>query len=335
MATLYLIEQNTILRKTSDRLRLCRMRTPQQRRSHVTQGEILLELPCEDVDHIMVFGNVQITTQALQKLLLRGIELAIFTFSGKLLGQLTPPETKNIYLRVAQFEKYHDQQFCLEMSKNFVSQKIKCMQEILKRYEYSSPNTFSSDELNKFDLFLSQAYQSEQIDSLRGFEGSATALYFQLFGRMLKSPWKFNARSRRPPKDPVNAVLSFGYVIVGAELQSLLDGVGFDPFLGFYHTIEYGRPSLALDLLEEYRHSLIDRLALRLFNLDILKENDFYKVPNEGIYLNTSGKTKFFTQYERMVGEFGAATDGAAKRKGFRTVFQTRIMALANQIRES
>ena len=91
----------------------------------------------------------------------------------------------------------------------------------------------------------------ENLGKLRGFEGAATAAYFKILGRMLQPPWQFLGRMRRPPKDPVNAVLSFGYVIVGNEIRSLLDGIGFDPFIGYYHKIDYGRPSLALDLLED------------------------------------------------------------------------------------
>ena len=151
---------------------------------------------------------------------------------------------------------------------------------------------------------------------------------------MLKAPWTFTGRTRRPPKDPVNAVLSFGYVIVGAEIQSLLDGVGFDPFLGFYHQTSYGRPGLALDLLEEFRHCLVDRLALSLFNMGILNENDFYNPPNGGVYLNTAGKSKFFRQYEKMLGQLTAPTDTEGTKKGFRSLFQKQINALNKTIQQ-
>jgi CRISP-associated protein Cas1 len=114
-----------------------------------------------------------------------------------------------------------------------------------------------------------------------------------------------------------------------------LDGYGFDPYLGFYHTVTYGRPSLALDLLEEYRHSLVDRLAFNLFNLNIMSAEDFYPVPEGGIYLNDSGKKKFFTHYERMMGQYKSATDTADKQPGFRAVFQKRIQELARKVRLS
>lgn len=118
-------------------------------------------------------------------------------------------------------------------------------------------------------------------------------------------------------------------------MQSLLDGVGLDPYLGFYHTVSYGRPSFALDLLEEYRHTLIDRLALKLFNLDILKSEDFQPVPGGGIYLATSGKRKFFTYYEETAGEWSSATDTIEKPKKFRAHFQQRIRELVQAIQLS
>jgi hypothetical protein len=145
-------------------------------------------------------------------------------------------------------------------------------------------------------------------------------------------PWKFAGRSRRPPQDPANAVLSFGYVIVGAELQSVLDGVGFDPYLGFYHQLDYGRPSLALDLLEEFRHSLVDRLTLNLFNMNILNNDDFFNPPKGGVYLNISGKRKFFQHYERLIGEYLPSAGIDPKAKAFRAIFQQQVQALAKAV---
>jgi CRISP-associated protein Cas1 len=327
MATLYLIEQNTVLRKTGDRLLLCKK--PHGRKGGAPRvDEILLDLPCADVDHVMLFGNVQVTTQALQEMLEHGIEFAIFTFSGKLLGQLTPPQTKNIPLRIAQFQKHGDAEFCLRLAKAVVRNKIGNAVSMLREHRYNHPDSITSAEIDALDTLIGRAENAANLDSLRGYEGAATAAYFQLFGRLFNPPWTFTTRTRRPPKDPVNAVLSFGYVIVGNELQALLDGVGFDPYLGFYHAIEYGRPGLALDLLEEFRHPLVDRLALNLFNLGSMTQQDFAPQPEGGIYLNTAGKKKFFAQYERLLGEWTGPTDPAGKPRKFRSVFQSQIAKL-------
>jgi CRISPR-associated protein Cas1 len=333
MATLYLLEQNTILRKTSDRLQVCQKSKAGKKSGHVTQDQINLEIPCADIDQVMLFGNIQITTQAWQELLQQGIEIALFSYSKRLFGRLVPARSKNIFLRIDQFRRFEDLPFKLKMSKMFVRKKIEGMQTILIRHQKHNPGTFNSEELGKIDQFLNHVEQALTPEQLLGIEGSTSAFYFQLFGRLFKAPWRFNGRNRRPPKDPINAILSFGYVVLGGEIQSLMDGMGLDPFLGFYHTPTYGRPSLALDVLEEFRHILVDRLALNLFNLGIVNNEDFYPVPEGGIYLNASGKKKFFAQYERMMGEIPSATDTADKVKGFRAQLQDRLNDLIQLIR--
>jgi len=335
MATLYLIDQNTVLRKSSERLILCKRPEKARRSPGLRVQDILLELPCEDVDQVMLFGNIQVTTQALQQLLEHGIELAIFTFTGRLLGQLTPPKTKNIYLRIAQFEKHRQPDFGLHLSRNLVTAKMRNALTMVRKHSWRHPELFTKNELTNLETLAQRAQAAATLEELRGHEGAATAAYFKLFGRMLNPPWQFEKRTRRPPRDPVNAVLSFGYVIVGTELQSLLDGIGFDPYLGFYHSIDYGRPSLALDLLEEFRHPLVDRLTLNLFNLNIVQASDFYTPPQGGVYLNTSGKQKFFKQYETVLGEFEAATDPAEKPKAFRSIFQKQVQKLAQAVQNN
>src|SRR4051794_2333844 len=136
----------------------------------------------------------------------------------------------------------------------------------------------------------------------------------------------FPGRQRRPPRDPVNALLSFGYVLVGNELQSLLDGIGFDPYIGFYHRLDYGRPSLALDLLEEFRPSLVDRLTANLLNLGVIQAKDFQRTPEGGLYLNREGKKRYFAEYEKLLNEPFVLDDGSAT---FRELFRRQAERLA------
>ncbi len=334
MPTLYLIEQNTVLRKTGDRLLLCSKPPRGKKGGPPRADEILREFPCGDIDHVMLFGNIQITTQALQELLHHGIETALFSYSGVLLGQLTPPHGKNIPLRIAQFQKHGDSAFCLRLAKALVHNKIANALAMLRQHRKNHPDCFNDDELQTLQDRLAQVEHATALDTLLGYEGAATAAYFKLFGKMLNPPWTFTTRTRRPPKDPVNAVLSFGYVVVGAELQALLDGLGLDPYLGFYHSIEYGRPGLALDLLEEFRHALVDRLALNLFNLGVLAQTDFAPQAEGGIYLGDAGKKKFFVQYERMLGELVAADAAPNKPIGFRALFQQQVHALMRALQD-
>ncbi len=331
MPTLYLIQQNTILRKRGYRLLLCKRPPASRRYSAVLQSDIILDLPSADVDHVMLFGNIQVTTSALQLMLGKGIELAIFSYGGQLLGQLTPPMGKNIPLRISQFQIYQNQKFILEFSKKIVSAKINNALTLLRGFHKNHAEAFSLRELRLLNDMITRIDPVKDLKTLRGIEGAAGAHYFKFFGKMIYPPWYFNGRNKRPPMDPVNAVLSFGYVVVGSQIQSLLDGIGLDPYLGFYHVVDYGRPGLALDLLEEFRHPLVDRLTVMLFNKNIMNEADFFKHPSGGMYLNTSGKKKFFLHYEKLLGEILPEENLPAKT-GYFPTFQEQIRRLIKSI---
>jgi CRISPR-associated protein Cas1 len=146
---------------------------------------------------------------------------------------------------------------------------------VLRRFRRNHPESIESTAIDALDLSVGSAATAASAEALRGIEGAAAARYFELFGAIVPREFSFDGRNRRPPRDPVNALLSFGYVLVGNELQSLLDGIGFDPYLGFFHRVDYGRPSLALDLLEEFRAALVDRWTATLLNLRMLVREDF------------------------------------------------------------
>jgi CRISPR-associated protein Cas1 len=302
--------------------------------THVAQDDILIDLPLEDVDHVMVFGNIQITTQAMHTMLRDGVEMAMLTRSGDLVGQLTPPGGKNIFLRQKQYKQYNDPVFRLNFSKSVVQSKIHSAVSLLRAYHKHHRDAFPMQKIDELLRYVDRVENADGIDSVLGFEGAASSLYFSLLGSLVHEPWSFSRRSRRPPRDAANAILSYGYTIVAAELQSLLDGMGFDPYLGFYHEIAYGRPGLALDLMEPFRHALIDRLMLNLFSLSVMKENDFTKMPKGGIYLSHSGKVKFFRQYEKMVGHYRGQIIDAKNRGKFRVIMQDEVERLASSIRE-
>ena len=241
MAVLYLTEQQAVLRKTSDRLRLEK------------DGELLLEVPCAKIDAMLILGNVQVTTQALFELLDHGIELAYLSRSGQLRGQLTPPRAKNLPLRMRQYETVKDESFRLGISREIIGAKIASSAAVLRRLRKDYPDEIDRESIERIESALDAAAEAESQESLLGIEGSAAARYFQAVARAVPVELGFAHRQRRPPPDPFNALLSFGYVLAGNELQSLLDALGFDPYLGLLHEMDYGRPSLALDLLEEFR----------------------------------------------------------------------------------
>ena len=314
MARLYLTEQQAILRKTGDRLIV--------EKDH----EVLLEVPCIKLEAVLIYGNVQFTTQAAVELLEHGIELALFSSTGKLWGQLTPPKARNVVLRMRQYELESSEEHCLGFAKSIVRGKIRNAAAMIRRFRANHPEALPATSVEAVEKALERLDECSSLEALRGIEGSAAAAYFRAFAATVPPELGFEGRQRRPPRDPVNSLLSFGYVLVGNELQSLLDGIGFDPYIGFYHRLDYGRPSLALDLLEEFRPSLVDRLTANLLNLGILSAGDFSRTPEGGLYLNREGKRRYFIEYEKMLNE-PFALEGSTLT--FREVFRRQADRLA------
>jgi CRISPR-associated protein Cas1 len=287
MANLYLTEQGAVLRKTGERLIVEK------------DDQELLEIECFKVDTVFIFGNVHVTTPALTTLLDQGIELAYLTMNGRLKGQLTPPKAKNVLLRVGQYQKCQDVSFALNLARSFVHGKINNALSLLTRQHRNYPERGFEPYRQEITRLLYRVHESPTLDSLRGLEGTAARTYFEAFRRACRTELAFPGRRRRPPTDPINALLSFGYTLVNAELTSLLDAMGYDPFIGFFHQLDYGRPSLALDLLEEFRVPAVDRLVLNLTNLRVLQQEDFLQAEDrEGLRLQRQALGKFFRAYE-------------------------------------
>lgn len=320
MSTLYLLEQGAKLEKESKRLVVTK------------EDKILLEVPEFKIGRVLIFGNVQITTQAMKFLLEQGIETSFFTIYGRLIGRLLPPQSRNVLLRIAQFEKTKDQNFRLAFSKTIIEGKIKNAKVFLQRFSRNHPEvdfTKAEEDLNRC---LEELPRKSQVSSVIGVEGRASAIYFEAFRKMFLKELKFETRIRRPPPDPVNSLLGLGYTLITNEMFSVLVSVGFDPYIGFLHGIEYGRPSLALDLIEEFRHSIIDRLTLELVNKQILTQDDFEEKEG-GIYLKFDSKKKYFQQYERrMLTSF--FDEEANCEANYRRKFYLQAQRLAKTIEE-
>lgn len=317
MASLYVTEQNAWIRKRGDRLLVEKDDTT------------LLEIPYFKVDTVLLYGNVQFTTQAVSLLLDHGVELALLTTSGRLRGQLTPPKAKNITLRMAQFERSRSEQFCLRFAREVVRGKIVNSLAHVRRFQSNHPGVVSSSSMQRLQEVFDQVATAQSLESLRGLEGTGAATYFKLLGTMLPEALEFKGRRRRPPPDPANALLSFGYVIAGNELQALLDGIGFDPYLGYYHQVDYGRPSLALDLLEEFRPALVDRLTVKLLNLRVLTPEDFTDHPSRGLFLKRDGKKRYFEALEE---ELNREWELDGEHLSLRGIFRRQAHRLARAI---
>jgi CRISPR-associated protein Cas1 len=221
--------------------------------------------------------------------------------NGRLRGRLTPNQSKNVFLRLAQYERSKDEEFKLRIARSILEAKIKNQTTLILRYQRNHPEVDFAAALATLSNSLSALPHKKAISSLMGLEGASTGAYFQCFAKMLSPDFTFDRRTRHPPLDPVNALLSLGYVLITNELAALTESIGFDPFIGFLHGLRYGRQSLSLDLVEEFRHPVIDGLVLTLLNKRSIKESDFHQESNGAFFLNKEAFRRFIALYEERM----------------------------------
>ncbi len=296
MGHLFVREQGAVLRKRGERLVVQK------------DEETLAEVRCHTLDAVCVFGGVQVTTDALAEILRQGIDLALLTLDGRLKGRLVPPCGKNVYLRLQQFERCSDDAWCLRSARSVVAAKVTAAGRLVGRYCRNHPGAtaYLGERTTRLAELARRAASASDLDALRGIEGTAAAEYFLAYGLVVPKELAFPGRRRRPPTDPVNALLSLGYVLLANRLSALVEAAGLDPAVGFFHQLRYGRPSLALDLAEEFRTPVVDRLVARLLNLRLLTAEDFEHGGDErsqagGTRLRDAAFTRFLGHYRRQL----------------------------------
>jgi CRISPR-associated protein Cas1 len=254
---------------------------------------------------VALFGQVQISTQAIEAALGRGIPICYFSFGGWFHGMTTGIWHKNVELRRLQYRRAESSAGGLALARAFVATKIRNCRTFLRRNADDVP----AQAIDWLKRLAEETEACACAASLLGIEGTAARVYFENFPRLLKRAdehgnlaFDFNGRNRRPPRDPVNALLSLAYAMLAKELTVILQSVGFDPFLGFYHRPRYGRPALALDMMEEFRPIIGDSVVLSAINTGIVQRGDF--VGRAGsVALAESARGRFIGLYERRMDE--------------------------------
>ncbi|VAW34197.1 CRISPR-associated protein Cas1 [hydrothermal vent metagenome] len=313
MATLYLTEQQTLVKKEGDTLVVHIPEDKEQKRPKKK-----VRVPLIKIDRVVVQGNSTLTSPAIAALMEHHAEVTFLNYHGRFQGHLTPIFSKNGQLRLAQTAAHHDPIRQHHLIQSFVQGKLHNMRIMLlraNRKRKKEPITRATNALKK-TIATVQGTQPDatmpnpsqpQTDSiygrLQGLEGSGTAHYFNSFQHLLNKPNLFNGRTRRPPRDPVNALLSYGYTILLNQILSAICTVGLDPYIGYLHSTKYGKPALALDLMEEFRPLIVDSVVITLFNNSILKEKHFKKELGGSYRLNNYGRRTFLTKLEARFDE--------------------------------
>lgn len=293
-AVLYLQEPGSSVGKRSEHLVIKK------------EGQELGRVPLHAVRQVVVCGNVQVSTQALETMAANEVGVSYVTGHGRFIGSFVPAPAKNVSLREAQFKKFADPDVCLKLAKAVVRAKLNNQRALLMRSLRGEDEARGSHEPAARGLWdlLRGLDAVTSMESVLGTEGQGAALYFGEFGRFLHKPlpgekgFDFTTRNRRPPRDPVNALLSFAYAMLAKDCFHAVCTVGFDPYKGFFHQGKHGKPSLALDLMEEFRPVIADSVVLTLINNESVTPEHFITW-RDACQLTEAGRKSFFAAYEQ------------------------------------
>jgi CRISPR-associated protein Cas1 len=267
------------------------------------KGQLVQEVRIREISQVNVCGNVSLTAGAVQALCEAERPIAHFSFGGWFYGMTQGLGLKNVFLRQEQFRRAGDEAFCLRVAREIVASKIRNQRTLLQR-NHIEPPARAIDALKRL---ARQALDAGQLDTLLGLEGTAAHYYFANLAGMLKvddeadrPQFDFTRRNRRPPRDPVNALLSFGYSMLARDLTITCHAIGFDPFMGFYHQPRFGRPALALDLMEGFRPLIVDSAVITAVNTRMVTPDDFIQV-GPSVALTPKGRKRFISAYEQRM----------------------------------
>jgi len=318
MATLYVTEPGARIEKEYRRLLVTK------------DDDTLLAVPLGRVSEVVLVGTVGATTPALLMLLDEGIPLSFVTRTGQLRGRLAPPSPKNLPLRHAQYDRARDPAFCLAVGRAIVDGKLRNSRALAYRIRRARPQ-IAAEWLERIERAVEAVAQAGDLDTLRGVEGSAAKAYFEVLRQALRPEMTFEKRTRRPPRDPVNALLSLGYTLLTQNLITACEVVGLDPYDGFFHADKYGRPALALDLVEEFRGPVVDSVVQLVVNKRVVGPGDFEEGREGGIYLSNRGLRKFLEQYTHRLNT-EIVHPYHERRLTYQRVFEVQARLLAKTI---
>lgn len=267
--------------------------------------EVRLHVPVHTIGGIVCFGNVSCSPFLMGFCGENGVGISFLSEYGRFLARVQGPVSGNVLLRREQYRLADDQKYSVQMAKAFVIGKIGNSRSVLQRALRDHSDKMNDDALSRSIAELSSTLKSlalnQSLDSVRGLEGEAAHTYFSVFDGLIvaqKKSFIFQERNRRPPLDNVNCLLSFLYTLLVHDCRSALETVGLDPAVGFLHRDRPGRPSLALDLMEEFRPFLADRLALSLINLRQVQDKGFNKTEAGAVIMNDETRKKLLVAYQ-------------------------------------
>lgn len=285
------------------------------------------------LEQLVIMGNITMSNQAIDLLMQHKVDTVLLTQHGRLRARIGQGVSGHVLLRMAQYRAQQDPDLQMRIATALVEAKLHNQRAHLLRVARRHPDP----RLNKVAMLLRgllrKREQAQNPDSLRGLEGAGAAAYFSVFSVLLRaSGFSFSGRNRRPPMDPVNALLSLGYTLLANQVRAAIEVVGLDPHLGFLHAMSSGRPSLALDLMEEYRAVVVDALVVAAINRSAFRPNDFQDMgPGEPVVIKEAAIKKFFEIFGRRM-EKRILYEPLGTRITLRQLFLEQARAMARAV---
>jgi CRISP-associated protein Cas1 len=291
--TLYVTTENSFLRLDHETLKVS------------VEKETKLQVPLHHLGGVVCFGDVMVSPALMRRCGEDGRSLVLLDRNGRFKARLEGPVSGNVLLRRAQHDWSCNAEKSLGIAKKIVAGKIQNSRQVLMRAAREAADSGDEEALREGAAALADALLRipgcDDVEQLRGFEGESARAYFNCFDRMVledRESFRLDGRNRRPPLDPMNALLSFLYAMLTNDCVAAAEGVGLDPQVGFLHALRPGRPALALDLMEELRAVLADRLALTLVNRRQVTSSNFDDRPGGAVYLGEEGRKTVVVAYQ-------------------------------------
>jgi len=319
MGILYLNNEGTVVRKDGGRYLI-----------ESKSGE--LSIPIEQVSAVILISGTHLTEAVVTEMLKRGTSVTYLSSRGQYYGRLEPIQSIDADRQLKQARLLDNDEFCTTLTKEFISAKIHNSYVILKWFNRHHPDVILKN-VDDIKILENKVVSSNEIESIRGFEGVAAKLYFEDLSRLCRPDFRFSGRSRQPPKDPFNSLLSYGYTLLMYEFYTLFSIHSLNPYFGFFHKTKRGHPALASDMMEEWRPVLIDSYVLHLANKNTFKPVDFEtNHADGGVYLNREQSKIFLKKYEERV--LSQKTNDKGEAFNYRNQMENQIRLIIRAIEE-
>ncbi|MBI3248482.1 MAG: group II intron reverse transcriptase/maturase [Deltaproteobacteria bacterium] len=287
--TLYIQEQGSFLARDDERLIVKK------------EGEVLLEVPAAKIDQIFIFGNCTVTTPAMTYCLKEDIPIVLLSSRGNYYGVIDSPLSDNVSLHRLQFSRAADPAFTLPTAKTIVAAKLHNCRLLLQRYQRRKQIPLVATVIERLGELSVRLHHATTGEEVNGYEGAGAAQYFAALGQLVDAEFRFTSRTRQPPTDPVNSLLSFGYTLLFYNLYGLIVARGLHPYVGHLHLMRDRHPALASDLIEEFRAPIVDSLVLTLINNKTLTPADFFRLADGPCLLKDTARKTFIRAFEQKM----------------------------------